>query len=1177
VPPPPGLVQLVETSFAIAMLRYDFEVEDFAKQIRTAVEPACDPDTVGKLLDYLRADTIGCDHAIKTPFGVRRVVYTDFTASGRSLGLVEKFIQEEVLPSYGNTHTLSSGTARQTTFYRNEARQVAKHYLNATHEDALIFCGAGTTGAISKFVEMICSSNFAVLDDSDAAADAADITDCHFREDRWGSCECTLCGIRVKTEAVYRAHRYSEMHQARLQEKQQEGERKRDAFEGVRRIVIFCDPTAHHSSMLPFRELTRRYVHATTEPIFLDSHFTTGGVADPAKIEVEVCTLRLNPSTYTFDEEELAQKLAEVRQRKGAGALCMLSAGSNVTGVLADVPRLTSLIHQHGGLACWDYAATAGHIRPDLNPPTWPDAAVDAAFFSPHKLLGGPGAVGLLMAKKRLLRNAVPVIQGGGVVFFVDPKAHSYIQNAEDREEAGTPDIIGCVRTGLVYHLHTLLPSAAVSLEEQGLRCLLQRWSAHPGIELLGPGPESTRPRTAIVSFMIRYGNQAAGGGLYLHYNFVVALLNDLFGLQTRGGCACAGPYGQMLLGIDEQLASEFDHCLARSAQEVLRPGFVRVGVHFTLSSEDLELLASSVEWVAEHGWELLPAYTFCVESGEWHHRLATPQQDRKWLSALVPPVLQSSPLRELEASLIVKGDALPTDLFATANTALTAAFRGESAIPLASTRCPLLSADFANMLWFALPTDASSSLLSGSSQPRLATDAVVFSATAAEEGGLNIERPESSVFTVRQQRVANKTDIEASSTTVPTSEESSEKNFGRSASGDATWEASLGEWGCDAEDAVDLTSVQKKALSFPATAISPKVPKTLRSSVAGAIKEYDMIREGDRLLVGLSGGKDSLTMLHVLLELQKKSPVRFTVAAATVNPETPEYSPQPLIDYMEALGVPYYFLSKPLIQMAKDHLDPKKPSICSFCARMKRGLLYTCMRENNFNVLCLGQHLDDFAESFLMSSFRNGALRTMKSNYYVEAEDLRVCRPLAHVREKVAAQFAKDNRLPIIADNCPACFAAPKERHRVKLMLSQQEFEHPDLFWSLLSSMKPLMSITHTSKAQDLCDEEFRGGGGVGGKTKSSSKPTKGDDDVLLGASSSSRGTGRNSPSEPACRGAVARPSQDLDRSLSWPSCLVSVAKASGMNAGSLALAWGAALCLVSFWAGRGTRGALR
>merc|ERR1712190_494431 len=251
-----------------------------------------------------------------------------------------------------------------------------------------------------------------------------------------------------------------------------------------------------------------------------------------------------------------------------------------------------------------------------------------------------------------------------------------------------------------------------------------------------------------------------------------------------------------------------------------------------------------------------------------------------------------------------------------------------------------------------------------------------------------------------------------------------------------------------------------------------------------------NMINEGDRLLVGLSGGKDSLTLLHVLLELKRRSPVKFSIAAATVDPETPEYSPQPLIDYMQALGVTYHFLSKPLIEMAKGSLDPKKPSICSFCARMKRGMLYTCMRDHNYNVLCLGQHLDDFAESFLMSAFRNGALRTMKANYYVEAQDLRVCRPLVNVREKIMAQFAKENRLPIIADNCPACFAAPKERHRIKMMLSQQEFEHPDLFWSLLKTMNPLMAIDKTERSLDFFRRALQDGDDDGDEQARINKP---------------------------------------------------------------------------------------
>ncbi|CAE7243491.1 ttcA [Symbiodinium natans] len=698
-----------------------------------------------------------------------------------------------------------------------------------------------------------------------------------------------------------------------------------------------------------------------------------------------------------------------------------------------------------GAIACWDFAATAGHLRPDLNPPTSPDASVDVAFFSPHKLLGGPGSVGLLLVKKRLLRNSVPAVPGGGVVFFVDQQGHSYIQNAEDREEAGTPDIVGCIRTGLVYHLHTLLPEQLIQAEHRGLRVLLDRWASQPRIEVLGTVEPAGR--AAIVSFMIRYGNKPSGG-LYLHHNYVVALLNDLFGVQARGGCACAGPYAQRLLGIDADLARVFDEALLHSAQEVLRPGFVRLGIHFTMSDEDVELLASAVEWIAGNGWRLLPAYSFCVETGEWYHRLATPQQDREWLSGLVPPVLKSSPLRDLESNLRPQDTPPPEDVLAAADHALATTFKGENPIPLSSTRCPLLDAEYAHLTWFALPTDAAAALRSDA-QPLLDAEGAVFTAEKA------VERPHGAAFAVAAVATAEST--------------SAGSEQGSASPADADGDLVAFEFGCD-EDDMEPTAVSGScpSPSYPSTALAPKVPKSLRSQVAGGIKEYDMIREGDRLLVGLSGGKDSLTMLHVLLELQRRSPVKFSVAAATVNPETPEFSPQPLIEYMGALGVTYHFLSKPLIEMAKCHLDPKKPSICSFCARMKRGMLYTCMRENGYNVLCLGQHLDDFAESFLMSAFRNGSLRTMKANYAVAAKDLRVCRPLVHVREKTLAQFAKENRLPVIADNCPACFAAPKERHRIKLMLSQQEFEHPDLFWSLSSCMKPLMSITQTEKNMD-------------------------------------------------------------------------------------------------------------
>mmetsp|Transcript_23997 Transcript_23997/g.36861 ORF Transcript_23997/g.36861 Transcript_23997/m.36861 type:complete len:139 (-) Transcript_23997:169-585(-) len=138
----------------------------------------------------------------------------------------------------------------------------------------------------------------------------------------------------------------------------------------------------------------------------------------------------------------------------------------------------------------------------------------------------------------------------------------------------------------------------------------------------------------------------------------------------------------------------------------------------------------------------------------------------------------------------------------------------------------------------------------------------------------------------------------------------------------------------------------------------------------------------------------------------------------------------------MESIGVPYFLESDAIVERAKTCMTNN--SICAFCARMKRGMIYNCARREGYNVIAMGQHLDDLAESFVMSAFHNGNLRTMKANYTIDAGDLRVIRPLVTCREALFKDFAEKSQLPVIADNCPACFSAPKERHRIKLMLAQ-------------------------------------------------------------------------------------------------------------------------------------------
>jgi tRNA(Ile)-lysidine synthase TilS/MesJ len=247
----------------------------------------------------------------------------------------------------------------------------------------------------------------------------------------------------------------------------------------------------------------------------------------------------------------------------------------------------------------------------------------------------------------------------------------------------------------------------------------------------------------------------------------------------------------------------------------------------------------------------------------------------------------------------------------------------------------------------------------------------------------------------------------------------------------------------------------------FPAieTKIKPKFitpPKKIMKLVGQAIKEWNMIEEGDRLLLGLSGGKDSLALLHVLLAMQKRAPIKFTIACATVDPQTDSFDPSPLIPYIQSLGITYHYLSEPIVELAKTKLQGD--SLCAFCSRFKRGLLYACCRNFKYNKLVLAQHLDDLAESFMMSALHNGQIRTMKANYTIEAGDVRVIRPFVHVREHMTRDFSQESKLPIINENCPACFEQPKERARIKKLLMQEESMIPALYYNLRRAFIPLL-----------------------------------------------------------------------------------------------------------------------
>ena len=270
-----------------------------------------------------------------------------------------------------------------------------------------------------------------------------------------------------------------------------------------------------------------------------------------------------------------------------------------------------------------------------------------------------------------------------------------------------------------------------------------------------------------------------------------------------------------------------------------------------------------------------------------------------------------------------------------------------------------------------------------------------------------------------------------------------------------------------------------------------PRPPKALLRPVGRAIGDYAMIQPGDRILLGISGGKDSLSLLHILRHLQRHAPVRFEIGAVTIDPMVEGFDPSPLQAYVAGLGVPYHFVREPIMERALTHMQ--NDSYCSWCARMKRGLMYNTARTQGYNVLALGQHLDDLAESFLLSAFHGGRLQTMKAHYRNDAGDVRIIRPLVYVRERQLRAFSEAAALPVIQDNCPACFRMPSQRAHMKALLGKEEAHNDRLFQALLSTLRPLMDEQGAKAVHELSQRATRATGHAGARRGSRRKTALG------------------------------------------------------------------------------------
>ena len=536
-----------------------------------------------RLIERIRESVIGDDAVLDGPFGPRRMVYADATASGRSLSFVEDFIRDHVLPMYGNTHTEASATGRHTTALRDEARRMIHESLNGTKDDVVIFCGTGATGAIDKLIRLL-------------------------------------------------------------------------AWDPRDRPVVFIGPYEHHSNELPWREST-----------------------------AELVTIRQDRDG-AIDAEHLEYEL-----RRHAGRALKIgsfSAASNVTGIVSDVDRISILLHRHGALACWDYAAAGPYLPIDMNAaPAVADghlAHKDAVFVSPHKFAGGPGTPGVLVVKRSLLRNRIPSVPGGGTILFVSPSEQAYHPDPTIREEGGTPGIVESIRAGLVFALKEQVGAEDIARREHDLaRRALASWRENPRIGILG---STERERLAIVSFSVRHR------GRLLHANFVATLLSDLFGIQARSGCFCAGPYLHRLHGIDDRWSDRMSAQAVKGQMGALL-SFTRLSFNYYISETAFAYILDAVHLIAESGWKLLPLYEFDSETGRWRHRAGISDPPPRLRDVLTPGRAPSPPATAPDSVLatqLLQARQIIADV--------------EMHPPTGPLSDPVVSAEFERIRWFPLP-----------------------------------------------------------------------------------------------------------------------------------------------------------------------------------------------------------------------------------------------------------------------------------------------------------------------------------------------------------------------------------------------------------------------------------------------------------------------------------------
>ncbi|RXM48401.1 aminotransferase class V-fold PLP-dependent enzyme [Flavobacterium sp. YO12] len=461
-----------------------------------------------------RDGIVGMEQSFKSPYGTQKIIYADWTASGRLYRPIEEKILNEIGPFVANTHTETSITGSAMTQAYHDARQIIKQHVNASDDDVLITEGTGMTGAINKFQRIL--------------------------------------GIKVS-----------------------ENLKKHTQIPDELRPIIFVSHMEHHSNQTSWLETI-----AKVEVI-------------PADVNGLPCLLNLEILLWKY--KDIPIKIAAV------------TGCSNVTGIKTDYHAIASIMHKYGGLCFVDFACSAPYTDIDMHPENQ-DEYLDAITFSPHKFLGGPGSTGVLIFNKKLYKNLIPDNPGGGTVSYTNPWGdRDYIDDIETREDGGTPGFLQTIKTAMAVKLKEQMGTANILKREHELNSIIfERLSKIDNLQILAP---KNTERLGVFSFYIEN----------VHYNLVVKLLNDRFGIQTRGGCSCAGTYGHYLLNVDVSLSKSIEEkilggCLAE------RPGWIRMSIHPTMTNKEIEFICDAIALVAHNAVHWGEAYKYDSKKNDFVH-----------------------------------------------------------------------------------------------------------------------------------------------------------------------------------------------------------------------------------------------------------------------------------------------------------------------------------------------------------------------------------------------------------------------------------------------------------------------------------------------------------------------------------------------------------------------------